>query len=400
MFDVNGVYLDLKTIKFQGPTHKWEYYPGNDEVKKLFARVWRDIDERFLNQHKPVIFKTPSILTMGSGGKEGSRSRGYGFPRSCSINVPNQGKVRIDWYDDKKIEGGRTQYTPVTFKVRQEQKMMVLDEGDIELILAMMIMNPHLAIGNRAGITFLDDPEKDAITYADLEAKNATVAYWLFRPESPFFENENLLRTLAMACGINPDAMSVNLMKQKISESVKAGEKLNNPEINSTAFDRMCQSIRDGSDTSDVELSATVNRAVQLKVIKYIEEEYCWKLLKEDKKTPAKTICRVPPQSGSDKARQILKKHLQTNADDLELIEMSVDTAPMDTKFEVVILSKPLPEPETMTEEIVAEIPWPDMRKLYTYFGEDGTKGSKDQIIPFLVDKLVTQRTKVNFKIR
>jgi len=400
MFDVNGQYLDLATVKYlnKAGSH-YEYYDGPDEVKKLFATVWRDIDQRFLNQRKPVVYKTPSIITMGSAGKEGSRSRGYAFPRSCTVKIGGRGNVRIDWYDTKKVENGATVYAPVTYKIRQENRTLFLDAADIELILAMEIMNPHLSKGNRAGWTFLDDPEADARTYAEIETKNATVAYWLYRAESMFFDDADKLRTLALACGINPDTLSVYLMKQKISEAVKAGEKRGDTELNNTAFDRMCSAIKDGYDTDDVMLSATVHRAMQLGVLKLYPEEFCYKLLKDDRITPAKTLCKVPPNM-IDKAMIVLKEHLRSHRDDREYVEMSVDTTQPMNRLEEVVLDNPLPEPEDMTEERVADIEYADMRRLYAYFGESARATNKDKMIPLLVDKLVTQRTKVNWRLR
>ena len=399
MFDVNGTYLDLTQVKwYQNGAQHASYYDGPDEVKKMFAKVWRDIDERFLNHNKPVIFKTPSILTMGSGGKEGFRSRGYAFPRSCKVQVPSRGEVTIAWYNTKEVKNGATVYLPVVHKILPENKMMTLDEGDIELILAMMIMNPHMNTDKRPGWTFLDDPEADAMKYAEDETKNATVAYWLFRPESPLSKNEQMLSRLCLAWGINPDTMSLNLMKQKLSQYVKNAEKSGDLDANNAAFDRACREITTGNDGSDIDIQVTMNRALQLKIIQLNEAKFCYELLKDDRKSVAKVFCKVPPQS-IDKAKYFLKEHLRNHPDDMELLEVSVDVTPQVTKFDQVVLSIPLPDPEVITAEMVEELPWPDMRKLYSHFGEDIRGANKEMIIPFLVDKLVTQRQKVPWKL-
>lgn len=399
MFDVNGTFLDLTQIKWHenGSQHA-SYYDGPDEVKKMFAKVWREIDTRFLNHRKPVIFKTPSILTMGSAGKEGFRSRGYAFPRSCKVKVPSRGEVTVSWYDNKQTENGRTVYTPVVYKVLPEKKMMTLDASDIELILAMIIMNPHFARDGQPGWTFLDDPEMDAIRYAEDETKNATVAYWLFRPESPLCKNEVMLSRLCLAWGINPDTMSPMLMKQKLSESVKNAEKRGDRDMDNAAFDRACQTITTGNDGTDLELSVVMNRALQLKIIRLNEEKFCYELLKEDRKSVAKVFCKIPPQS-IDKARFYLKEHLRNHVDDFDLLETAVDVTPAVTKFDEIYLSRPLPEPEAITEDFIEDIPWPDMRKLFSFFGEDIRGATKDRIKPFLVDKLVVNRIKVPWKL-
>lgn len=398
MYYINEQLVDLNSIKVTDPTtRKVSYQYGNDEVKRMIANAWRELDERFWSKNEKVIFRTPGIRTAGSV----KGNMGYAYPRAVSIKT-NKGKVSVRWCEDVVEEEGKKVYKPAIHRIGQEQRVIYLGPDDVEEAIWMFLFNPHLVKpGNPVGRTFLDDKEADAAKYAETETKNSVVAYWLYYESSPLFNDEIKLDTIGLAWGVNTEGKSVQYKKQLIAEAVKAAEKRGNVEFNMKAFDEVCRKLADGQETRNVDTMALIQRCISRKVIRFDEDQFAWIILGEDGKTKMKTICKVQPAAVSQ-SRSILRQHLIGNPDDASILRSALSEEPVQSKYEKVPLSKPLPPPGEITEEYIRnEIPFnPDMKRLWNYFGYDYHEASKEKCIPVLVEKLVLNKVEVPWELR
>lgn len=397
MYYINDQVLDLNSIKITDPaTGRVTYQYGTDQIKKLIANAWQELDERYFNKGEKLVFRTPGIRAAGSV----KGNMGYSYPRSVSVKT-NKGKVTVRWCEDVVEEEGRKVYKPVSRRIGQEQRTLHLSADDIEEAIWMYLFNPHIVKpGNPIGRTFLEDKEADAAKYAELETKNSVVAYWLYYESSPFYADEIRLDTIGLAWGENIEGKSIPYKKQKIAEAVKHGEKQGNPEYNMKAFDDVCRKMADGQDVRNVELMALIQRCIGRKVIRLDDQEFQWNIMAEDGRTKMKTICKVPPQAMTQ-ARAILRQHLLANPDDANILRSALADEPMPSKFEKVTLEKALPPPGEINEEFIrSEMSFNDMKKLWQYFGYDWHEATKVKCIPVLIEKLILNSIEVPHDVK
>jgi len=388
MIYVSHQVLDLNTIKM----NRDDYYTGPDEIKSMFVGAMREIDEKFFNKNLPVIFKTPSIRTgIGKG------SMGYGLPRAV-FHKTKKGQVPIAWADNVGMENGKPVYTPVTKKIGLNQRTLTLGPDDIEFILWMMLFNPNLkSPTNPSGITYLEDKEAEAMEYEQSETSAAVISYWLFRKESPFYASDIMISTLCLAWGVNPENKSITYKKQLLAEAVKKAEKKNDIEFNFNAFNGICEKLKDGQDTNEVDALALAQKCINKKVIRFDQDKLAWMLLGIEGNT-IKTICKVPPQMIST-ARNVLKRHLLGAPDDVQTLQSALlDDAPP-SKHDRVLLGAALPEDVTV-EYIQNEMSWPDKKALYKFLGHEPRNKTMEDIHPVLIEYFVVNKRTVPWDLK
>ena len=380
--------LDLNTIRLQDGT----WYKGVDEVKQLLSNTWREVDERFFKKGLKVVFRTPSIRSGNGKGNQG-----YSYPRAVSYKT-RKGKVKIAWADDKKEVDGQIVYSPILKRIGVDQKTMVLDENDIEEILFMLLFNPNVVTPQRpSGRTFLEDLEAEALKYEESETNAATLSYWLFRKESPFYADDKKLNVLCLAYGINPENKSTVYKKQLLAEAVKRAERKNELEYNLKAFNNMCEKLKDGQETREIEIMALIQKAINGRAIKFDPDKMAWVLLGIDGNF-IKIICRVPPQLLATN-KVVLKKHLMESRDDVQVLQSAVNEEPQPSKMDRALLQAPLPE-EITEEYIESTMTWPDKKAIYKFIGYEPRNATAAQINPVLVDYFITQGKTIPFEVK
>jgi hypothetical protein len=388
-FFVNHTILDLNTVKLPNG----DFYVGTDEIKMKFAEAWKELEKRFWNKGEDVIFVTPGIKS-GSG----KGNQGYWAPRVVNVNT-KKGSVRIAWADDMKVEGGQTVYTPISFRIGVNEKVLTCTKDDLEVALFMFMFNNEVISETRPqGRTYLQDFEAEAKKYEETETNAAIISYWLFRKESPFYMDEVRISTLCLAWGVNPENKSNTYRKQLLAEAVKKNDRLKNPEFDMKAFDTICRKLSEGQDIRDVEIMSLIQKCIIRKVIRYDDQKFAWVFLGMDGNI-LKTICKVPPQNVS-KNRDLLKKHLIGNPDDVETLLASIGGEPTPSRFDEVALTKALPEDVTR-EYIEKDMGWTDMKKIYVFITQENTTGmAKEQIIPRLIEFFVVQKKTIPWRLK
>lgn len=391
MLFANDQLIDLNTIKL----NDGKFYQGQDEIKTLIAGAWKEIEDRFFSKGESVVFKTPGIKSGGGKGNQG-----YSYPRGVSHKT-RKGKINIVWAEDVEERGGKKYYSPVSKRIDVTKKTLTLGQDDIEEILYMFLFNPMvIRPGKLSGKTYLEDKEADAVKYAESETNAAVISYWLFREESPFFASQPKLATLCLAWGVNPDGKSVNYLKQLLAEAVKKAEKRNEIEFNLKAFNSVCEKIKDGQSTRDVDAMALIQQCIIKRIIRFDDERFAWTLLGLDGKQVIKTILKVPPQQvGVSKA--LLKAHLVKSPDEYEMLRSAAGNEPVVTKHDRVLLSVALPEPDQITEDFLAsDLSWADKKALYKYLGHDPRSANLEQIAPVLSEYFILQKRTVPWEIK
>lgn len=389
MIYVAGAPLDLGLIKF--PNGK--YYEGNDPVKNIFSDKWREMDEMFLSKGEPVVFITPGIKSGNGPG-----SQGYSYPRVVDYKTP-KGPIRIAWADELKVENGVNVYKPISQSIGINQKTLTLIAEDIEEILFMSLFCPFLSNEkNPWNRTFLQDKEADAKKYEETESNSAVLSYWLFRPESPIYADEVQISTLCLAWGVNPDNKSIKRKKQMLSEAVKYADRKNDPEFNMSAFNAICEKLKDGQDTKAIDIMALMQKCINEKVIKFDAEKFAWVLLGTDGKS-LKTLCKVPPQLAAT-SKNVIKKFLLSSPDDVSILQASVSTSEaLPSKYDICSLSAPIPEDIT-AEYIENEMPWHDKLSIYTFLGNDRNGASSDVVDPVLIECMIVRKQAIPFEVK
>ena len=389
MIDINGNYLDLNTIKLADGT----FYSGTDEVKTMIAECYREMEKRFFRKNEPVIFITPGIK---SGNGEGNR--GYGFARSAIVKT-KKGAIPVTWYDTKSTENGRTKYGPVIEHVRN--RSISLYEHDIEKILFMSLFVKSVSVnGKLSAKTFLQDLEAQAVEFEMNEVQNAVVSYWLYTPESAFYDNFDKLATIARVYGIDPDGKSTVYLKQLIATEVRRAEKRGDQDLNMKAFRDYCERLNHNYDIRDIEAVNIMAKAIKRKLIHFDYDTFKWSIIDANYK-PLKTICKVPPQFGAN-PKLFLKKHLAEAPDMLEMLQNGLETEPEPSKFDKVKVSVAFPD--IVTEEfIMSELNVHDRRRLYNFIMNDpqGAKTKTPQEInPILLEYFVINKRTVPFEVK
>lgn len=390
---INHQYVSLETIK----SRDGKFYDGPEEIKRLLADTWREFDRRFFSKGLKCVFITPGIRTgIGKG------NRGYSMPRVVQHKT-SRGFITVAWADDLKTENGKHIYNPIGFSINEVRRTMTLDQSDIEQILFMYLFNPSMIRpGKLGGKTYLEDKEQEAIDFAMKEVANAVVAYWLYREESPLFDNEEKLATLSRVYGINPTGKSNIYIKQLITEAVRRFENRNDPEFNMKAFDKYCSRIVAGFDTIDIEAINLVAKGSLAGVVRFNTEKLVWELMSNDGK-PIRMICRVPPQQGVlDKAKKVLRDHLINSSADMDILRSALNIETEEGRFDKVKISIPIPDDvdEAWLNNELTD--FNDIRRIYNYIQGDtqGAKGkSRKDIMPVLIDYFVTNRQKIPFVV-
>jgi hypothetical protein len=389
-FDINGQFLDMNTIKLADGS----FYSGPDEVRRMLAQAWQEVEKRFFKKGEPVIFNTPGIRSgIGKG------NLGYGYPRVVNMKT-KRGDVTVAWYETKTVENGKTVYSPLTKKIGPNNRTLILKEENIEEILFMMLFNKDVGgNGKLGGKTFMQDLEAEAVEFEAKEAQEAVVYYWLYTETSPFYNNFEKLSTIARVYGIEPEGKTVVYLKKLIALEVRQAEKRKDNEFNLKAFRDYCERLNGNYDIRDIEAMNLIQMATKRQLIAYDEQRFVWQLI-DEKRKPMKTICKVAPQMAAQ-YKIALKKHLMGSAEDMELLRtgLSIETSP--GRFDRVRLTVPLPA--DVTEDfVVNELDWNDYKRLYNYLTNDpnGSRNkTKEQILPILLEKLVINQQVVPFEV-
>lgn len=388
---INGDPLDLRTLR--NDDGKFIALDSTDEIKKLFCDAWKELDYRFWSKNIPVEFRTPSIMSGGGPG-----NRGYSYPRSLNYKTKKRGTVNIAWADERVSEDGKLVYKPVSRLIGVNEKTLLLDQDDVEEALFMWLFNPMVVRkDNPSGMTFLVDREEDARVYAEKETKSAVIAYWLYREESPLYENDKAIGTLCLAYGISPENKTITYQKQLLSNAVKNAEAHKDPEFGFNGFNSICEKLRDGQDTKDVDTLALIQRCTNAHIIEYDKDKLVWVLLDEQSR-PVKTICKVPPQQVSS-SRLVLKRHLMASADDFSTLVSAAGGDPRPAKSDKIALSIGLPD-ELTEDWIENTMPWPDKKKVYTFIKGDGTHATKETVVPTLIEYFITQKKTIQWELK
>jgi hypothetical protein len=379
-FYINDQIVDLNTIRMVND--KW--YDGPDEVKKMLAGAWKEIENRFISKGQPIVFITPGIKSGGGKGNQG-----YKYPRVTTVKT-RKGKVKVAWAEDQYVENGKTLYRPVSRDIGPNEKTLRLNpQEDIEEILFMFLFNPFL-IGpaHPSGKTYLEDKEAEAEKYAETETNSAIISYWLYRKESPFYANDTKVTTLCLAWGINPDGRSLVYKKQLLAEDVKKAERRNDKEYGLDALNAACERLKEGQDVRDIEAMALIQQSIQKRIIRFDEDRVAWMLLGGEG-SPLKTLCKVPPQQVTQN-RQVLSRYLIANPEDLHTLESAVGAEQGPGRQEVAELTVELPE--DVTEEYILNVMnWTDKRNIYKYLGYDVRKSTLETINPVLIEYFIIQ---------
>jgi len=371
---------------------------NTDELKLKIDSVYRMVWDKFLGKDEPVVFKTPGIKSgLGKG------NLGYSFPRI--VDIPTKaGRRRVAWCDTIEEEGGKKKYLPVRFQIGTSQKTMILGTEDIELILAMFLINQDLNTPqNLSGRTFLEDKEAEAEKFEIEESKGAIIHYWLFTKGIGFCSDEPRVNNLCLAWGIpNPQKLTLARKKQLLSEKIKESEKKNELNYNLAAFNEACKKMADGDDIRDIEILSAIQQCMDKKIIAYNDApDFRWIMLDVSGKM-LKTICKVqPPQS--PQARTILKNYLINHPDEAdEIIDLLGN--PDEKAENVVKLYRPLPEvvtKEWLKDDLMGDMNgWVDAKNLFKYFGGNPSLAKKETLIPFLIQKMVDEGKRPPFVIR
>lgn len=384
--------LDLNTIKIPTERGDLEYYRGQDEVKTLFAGAWKELDQRFFNHNQPVVFKTPGIKSGAGKGNQG-----YAYPRVVDYKT-KKGKVRIAWADSISVENGKTVYAPVMRSIGVNEKTLTLTQEDIEEVLFMYLFNPSLLTPkNPMGRTYLEDKEADAKKYEETETGAAVISYWIFRKESPFYSNDSKIDTLCLYWGISPAGKSITYKKQLLAEAVKRAEKRNELEFNLKALNDICERLKDGQDTRDVEVMALIQRAITSKVIRFDPEKIAWTLLGIEGNT-LKTLCKVPPQLIAVN-RQVIKKHLLESPDDVSTIESALSIEPTPSRLDRCRLIDPLPDDVT-EDYILNTMKWNDKKVIYKFMGHEQMGATLEQVNPVLIEYFALNHRTIPWELK
>jgi hypothetical protein len=398
----NHIPIPLDGIKMQGASGQTKWYGDsateNDEIKKSISNCWQDVERRFFNKGESVIFRTPGIKSgLGKG------NQGYAIPRVFSVRT-SRGNKTMAWIDNFRegtgLDAGRVIYEPSHFNIQPKDKTMVLDEDSIETILFMLLYNPMMIKdGQPVGRTFMEDKEEEALKYEMAETKNAIIHYWLFTQGVGFYNDDVRVTTLCHAWGIpNTEKWGLPRKKQLLSEAIKKAESKNEVQYNMASFNETCQKLRDGSDTRDVEILALITKCINRKVIRYDEKEFRWNLLAVDGK-PLKKLVTVPPQQ-TGMNRSVLKDYLVHHPEDVQqLFDSIADPGTDESSEEVVLLKYPLPD--VITEEFVRDdMNYADMQRISKVFGKNALGATKEELIPFLIEKLVLQKIEIKWKLK
>jgi hypothetical protein len=98
--------------------------------------------------------------------------------------------------------------------------------------------------------------------------------------------------------------------------------------------------------------------------------------------------------------RSVLKDYLVHHPEDVQqLFDSIADPGTDESSEEVVLLKYPLPD--VITEEFVRDdMNYADMQRISKVFGKNALGATKEELIPFLIEKLVLQKIEIKWKLK
>lgn len=394
MYYVDDQLVDLAALSPRSP-HGGKNYRGDNEVYAAIAHAWQNLHDRF-NPEEPIVFVRPH---MKSGA--GSGSMGGAYDRTVMFTTAS-GQKQVTWCDTvKKNAFGQPEYLPKKFMHTPEQALTLTLNRHIEQILWHVLFDklrdrtysypakditgrPHPLAGKAVSCLYILDPDDDARTFIINEAKRADLNYLIISTMSPLAQDREGLNMLASAWGIyRPETMTDFVLKRELYNAVELAEQQKNTQYGYEAFIKAAQEYIDKGNTYPIEVLATINKAFDRNIIKWMPSKLSIELLGNDGQT-IKRICNVPAGK-SEKYKEVLADYLIHNEDDLVAIQSSVDAVTIAPKQ-----ARKFYIPDNPTRDFFAAMKYPEMSALVHALGHNIMGMRKPKMIDVLVSHFIT----------
>lgn len=204
-------------------------YSGPDEIMNLFKKGLLEIEKKFFNKKKPLIFRyRPGMIkTNSAGAKEGKKA------------------IRVVWSDIKNTETGSATVTyceliinnpngNVEYKPRGEwiRKKRILNQNETELALYYYCISSTMMEGGNRFV--VEDLEKADDQLMKKREENSSLDFYVYNPDSELYNDSDKLRRLAYSWGVgHADTMAISTVKNKLYAAVKNAKQ---PELKIQAF--------------------------------------------------------------------------------------------------------------------------------------------------------------------
>ena len=200
------------------------------------------------------------------------------------------------------------------------KRFFSLGMDEIDLIFFLEYKCPLI----KNGVFLIENKAAEAAEKATKLASDVEVQYMIYGENSPLSSFPKNLRSLAAAWGVinvlekNQEGeyiIDLNIVKNELFEAVKAGEKRSE-----RGFEEFMGSLK---AHKLVEKRATIQQALDRKLIKYVSKEYKYIYL-DTEGNDVGTICRITPQQIGEKV-EALNDFLNLHDYDMGLITNAVE---------------------------------------------------------------------------
>ena len=406
MYYLDETPINLSLLNPQSVTGGRKYSGQNTDGGEILAKIalkWADLHEKY-KADEAITFIRPHM--RGSGGD----ARGGSYMRQVVLRTTN-GTKTLTWCDQAmKTAGGALNFIPRRFKHDPNDPQIGLTlQDDIEKILWFCLFDglrersftypqkdntgkPHPKAGKTVPGIFILDKNDEAADFLKMGEKSVATWFYLTSQSSPIAGDREAVNFLSSVWGVTkPEAMSDLIARQTLIQAVESGEQKGDKQYGYVAFENAVKSYLSKDDTTNLEMLALINRAIDRGILKYMPSKLAWFLMTENG-IEIKKMCQVNT-TNANKEKDVMVQHLLSNDDDLTLIQGSVEAKPIIEKIGKKIY---IPEPLTLEYLKKAEkdggMRFPHLKSICTICGIDSFGKNKDTLADLVYDKLVVQK--------
>jgi len=342
MLIVNNVPLDLSSTKD----------PRVAKVKEGFKKI-RELGF-------PLIFRDGRGIIMNPSGRP-EPAKKYSFPLEAAVGNPETG---LDYWRYSKTpigQNGKYKNKRFTFSER-----LTIHENEIDFAYFLI----YLSDAVKTGVMKLEDKKGDAKKQVLAKQKMISTRFYLFDPSSDYYNEEQLLRTVALSFGISKadDAVLYTLdqIKLALEGVIESAEMHGDRERDEMAF----KNALEGSGV--VKMKAAVQNAIDEGLITFQEPH--WVLLDKEGKKKA-TLCTIP-STERNRAYELFVEYVQRVPSTRDMLEIELGK---EGAFN---------QPPDLTEEMLNDMPFATKKSWAKKYGYKKFNPTEPEITSFLLSKI------------
>ena len=407
MYYIDENPVNLSILNPQSATGGRKYSGQNTDGGEILSKIaakWQTLVDKYKSD-EPITFVRPH---MKSGFGEGAR--GGSYMRQVLIRTAN-GTKTLTWCDQaRKKAGGEVEFLPRRFKHEPETPLIGLTlEKDVEQILWHSLFDglidrkytypskdtlgkPHPKAGKTVPGLYILDPNDEAADFLRQGEKSAPMWFYVSNNDSPIASDRDALNFFGSVWGVvKPEALPLAILKQQLIQAIELAESKKDNEYGYDAFAKAVKSYLTKDDTTDIEMVALVNRAVDRGILRYMPSKSAW-ILQTENGVEIRKLCNVTA-THANKPMPVIVSHLLHNDEDLDYVQGSVDAKPIEEKIGKKVY---IPEPLTLEHLKLSSkeggMEFKHMKTICSVCGIESFGKTKPVLADLIYDKLVVQK--------